>query len=148
MKPTNRQSWTPKSALTECGKGGRSTTATTTAPGRLNAKNRSQVGNESGSFVSVKHYAQHAGVTVQAIYQRMRAGQLGDAVRRNGSRYLINPQRADAAWAMHGKPCNSRAAQLEARLMLLPDQLADELAGMDPTYCRVALTRVILNLLD
>ena len=120
----------------------------TIAPGRLKPMNLSPADNANATYVSVKLYAQHAGVTVQAIYQRIRAGQLGDAVKRHGSRYSINPQRADAAWAMHGKPCNSRAAQLEARLLLLPDQLADELAGMDPTYCRVALTRVILNLLD
>ena len=148
MKPTNRQSWKLKSDSIECGQGGRSITATTTAQGLLNATNRSPVDNANVGYVTVRQYAQQAGVTVQAIYQRIRAGQLGEAVRRNGSRYLIHPQRADAAWAMHGKPCNSRAARLEARLMLLPDQLADELAGMDPTYCRVALTRVILDLLE
>ena len=31
--------------------------------------------------------------------------------------------------------------------MALPDQLAPELAGMDQTYIRVALARVILELL-
>jgi hypothetical protein len=33
-------------------------------------------------------------------------------------------------------------------MLLLPDRLAEELAGMDATYCRVALTRAVLDLLD
>jgi hypothetical protein len=99
-------------------------------------------------YVSVGEYACHAGITVQAVYRRLHNQQLGDAVQRAGGRYLIHRQQADVAWAMRGRPANSRAAQLEARLMLLPDQLAEELAGMDATYCRVALTRVILNLLN
>ena len=146
MKPPNRRSWNQQKLSIATGQGG--TSSTTTYQISPASTNRLPADKESGGCVTVAEYAQHAGVTVQAIYQRMRAGQLGDAVRRHDSRYLVNPQRADAAWAMHGKPANSRAAQLEARLMLLPDQLADELAGMDATYCRVALTRVILNLLD
>lgn len=107
----------------------------------------SRPGNESVGYVSVAEYAQREGVTVQAIYARIRAGQLADAVVRHGGRYLVNPARAALSWAQRSRPCNSRAAQLEQRLLLLPDQLADELAGEDVTYCRVALTRAILDLL-
>jgi hypothetical protein len=146
MTTTNQQSWTQKNSCIATGRDGTSITVTTTIPGHPSATNRSRA--DSASVISVKQYAQHQGVTVQAIYQRIQAGQLGDAVQRAGGRYLIHRQQADVAWAMRGRPANSRAAQLEARLMLLPDQLAEELAGMDATYCRVALTRVILNLLN
>ena len=98
-------------------------------------------------WVSVGNYARHAGITVQAVYRRLHAGHLGDGARRHGGRYLIQPAAADAAFADRGRPCNSRHARLEARLMLLPDQLAEELEGEDATYIRVALLRHIGNLI-
>jgi len=98
-------------------------------------------------WVSAGEYARHAGITVQAVYLRLHAGHLGDGICRHGGRYLIEPAAADAAFANRGRPCNSRAAQLEARLMAFPDQLAPELEGMDATYIRVALSRVILDLI-
>ena len=98
-------------------------------------------------LITAAQYARHAGITVQAVYQRLHAGHLGDGVRRHGGRYWFDAAAADAAFASRGRPCNSRGAQLEARLMALPDQLAPELAGMDQTYIRVALARVILELL-
>ena len=113
-----------------------------------NVMNPSPAGSGSGGYVSVSQYAQRAGITAAAVYKRIRAGQLGDGVRRHGGRYLIHTRRADAAWAIHGRPCNSRAAQLEQRLMATADQLADELAGMDRTYCRVAIYRYLQQILD
>jgi hypothetical protein len=99
-------------------------------------------------WVSVGEYARHAGVTPAAVYKRIHAGQLADAVQRHGSRYLIHPQRADAAWAIHSKPCNSRAAQLEQRLMASADRIADELAGMPADYCKVAVWRWVAELVS
>ncbi len=52
MKLTNRQSWNQQNLSIATGQGGRSTTATTTAPGLLNAKNRLQVASANGSFVN------------------------------------------------------------------------------------------------
>lgn len=118
-----------------------------TVPGHPNATNRLPVGSAKDGYVSVKQYAQHAGITPAAVYKRIHAGQLGEGVQRRGVRYLIHPQRADAAWATHGRPCNSRAAQLEARLMASVEQLAAEVAGMDDTYCRVAVYRWMDQLL-
>lgn len=117
-------------------------------PARPNATTRLLVDNGSGSYVSVKQYAQHAGITPAAVYKRIHAGQLGEGVQRHGVRYLIHPQRADAAWAIHGRPCNSRSAQLEARLMASADRIADELAGMPADYCRVAVYRWMDQLLS
>lgn len=119
-----------------------------TVPARPNATNHWPVVNGSGGCVSVKQYAQHAGITPAAAYKRIHAGQLGDGVERHGGRYLINTQKADAAWAVHSRPCNSRAAQLEQRLMASVDQLAKELAGMDHTYCRVAVWRWMEQMLS
>jgi hypothetical protein len=121
---------------------------TTTCPTSPKPTNLSIQPSGSVTYVSVAEYARWEGVSVQAIYARIRNGQLADGVVRHAGRYLIHPARAAAAWAQHGRPCNSRAAQLEQRLMLLPDQLADELAGEDSTYVRIALTRAILDLLD
>ncbi len=124
------------------------TSPTTTSRTSPKLTNLSPPGNESVGYETVAEYARREGVTVQAIYRRLHAGQLGDGAIRHGGRYLIHPARAAAAWAQHGRPCNSRAAQLEQRLLLLPDQLADELAGEDSTYVRIALTRAILGLLE
>jgi len=99
-------------------------------------------------LVTVGRYAQHAGITPQAAYKRIHAGQLGDAVERHGGRLLIHPRRADAAWAVHSKPCNSRAAQLEARLMASVDSLAADVAGQDDVYCRVAVHRWLALMLS
>ena len=148
MTTTNRQVWTSKNASTATGRDGTSTSATTTIPGLLSATNRSLVGSGSGSYVGVKRYAQHAGITPAAVYKRIHAGQLGEGVQRHGVRYMIHPQLADAAWATHGRPCNSRAAQLEARLMANADRIADELAGMPADYCRVAAYRWMDQLLS
>jgi len=90
-------------------------------------------------LVSVAAYARHAGITPQAAYKRIHAGQLGDAVERHGGRLLIHLQKADAAWAVHSKPCNSRAAQLEQRMMASVDDLAADVSGQDDVYCRVAV---------
>jgi len=65
-------------------------------------------------LVTVGQYAQHAGITPQAAYKRIGAKQLGDGVERHGGRLLIHLQKADAAWAVRSKPCNSRAAQLKS----------------------------------
>jgi len=92
-------------------------------------------------LVTVGQYAQHAGITPQAAYKRIHAGQLGDAVECHGGRLLIHLQRADAAWAERGRPCNSRAAQLEARMMASVDDLAVDVAEQPHTYCVVAMHR-------
>ena len=113
-----------------------------------NVMSRWPVGKGRGGYVSVKQYAQHAGITPAAAYKRLHAGQLGDGVIHHQGRYWIDPQRADAAWAHHGKPCNSRSAQLEQRLMAVAEPLAAELAGMPIDYCRVAIYRVMGELLD
>jgi len=99
-------------------------------------------------LVTVGQYAQHAGITPQGAYKRIHAGQLGDAVERHGGRLLIHPQKADAAWAVHSKPCNSRAAQLEARLMASVDDLAADVAGQDDVYCRVAVYKWMAQMLS
>ena len=99
-------------------------------------------------YVSVGEYAHHAGITVQAVYRRLHNQQLGDAVQRAGGRYLIHRHRADVAWAMRGRPCNSRSAQLEARLMATADRIADELAGQPADYCRVAMWRWVAELVS
>jgi hypothetical protein len=138
MTTTNRQSWTSQKLFIATGQGG-TTSPTTPSPTHLNVTIPSPADNANGGCVTVSEYARHAGITPAAVYKRIHAGQLGDGVHRHGARYLIDPRRADAAWAQHGRPCNSRAAQLEARLMATADQLADELAGMDDTYCRVAV---------
>lgn len=117
-------------------------------PAHRRATARSLVANASGGYVNVKQYAQHAGISPAAVYKRIHAGQLGEGVQRHGGRYLIHLQRADAAWALHGRPCNSRAAQLEARLMASADRIADELAGMPADYCRVAVYRWMDQLLS
>ncbi len=119
-----------------------------TIPVHPNATNRLPVGSANAGYVSVKQYAQHQGVTPAAIYQRIHAGQLGDAVHRAGGRYLIHQQRADLAWATHGKPCNSQSARLEARLMASADRIADELAGQPADYCRVAMWRWVAELVS
>jgi len=75
------------------------------------------------------------------------AGHLGDGARRHGGRYLIQPAAADAAFADHGRPCNSRHARLEGRLIALAEPLARELAGMPEDYCRIALLRHIGRLI-
>jgi len=90
-------------------------------------------------LVTVAAYAQRAGISPQAAYKRITGGRLGDAVERHGGRLLIHLRRADAAWAERGRPCNSRAAQLEARMMASVDDLAADVAGQDDVYCRVAV---------
>jgi hypothetical protein len=120
----------------------------TTIPGRPNVTSLSPADNASGGYVTVNQYARYAGITPAAVYKRIHAGQLGDGVQRHGCRYLIDPRRADAAWAVHGRPCNSRAAQLEQRLLASADQLADEVAGMNHTYCRVAVYRWMQEILS
>jgi len=99
-------------------------------------------------LVSVAAYARHAGITPQAAYKRIHAKQLGDAVERHGGRLLIHLQKADAAWAVHSRPCNSRAAQLEARLLASADDLAADVAGQDDVYCRVAVHRWMARMLS
>ena len=83
------------------------------------------------------------GVSQQAIYRRISRGQLGDAVTHRGGRYWIDANRADAAWAKHGRPCNSKAAQIETRLMALADDLAREVVGQSPEYCTAAVWRMV-----
>jgi len=99
-------------------------------------------------LVSVRRYAQHAGITPQAAYKRITGGQLGDAVERHGGRLLIHLQRADAAWAVHSRPCNSRAAQLEQRMMASVDDLAADVAEQPHTYCVVAMHRWMAQMLS
>jgi len=99
-------------------------------------------------LVTVGQYAQHAGITPQAAYKRIHAGQLGDGVERHGGRLLIHLQRADAAWAERGKPCNSRAAQLEQRMMASVDDLAADVAGQDDVYCKVAVYKWMAQMLS
>jgi len=99
-------------------------------------------------LVTIGQYAQHAGITPQGAYKRIHAGQLGDAVERHGGRLLIHVQKADTAWAERGKPCNSRAAQLEARLMANADSLAADVAGQDDVYCRVAVYKWMAQMLS
>lgn len=146
MTTTNRQSWTLKNSSTATGRDG--IRPMMISPVHPNATNRLPVGNANAGYVSVKQYAQHAGITPAAVYKRIHAGQLGEGVQRHGVRYLIHPQRADAAWVTHGRPCNSRAAQLEARLMANAERIADELAGMPADYCRVAVYRWMDQLLS
>jgi len=98
-------------------------------------------------LVSVAAYARHAGISPQAAYKRIHAGQLGDGVERHGGRLLIHLQKADAAWAERGKPCNSRAAQLEQRMMANADSLAADVAGQDGVYCRVAVYKWMAQML-
>jgi len=99
-------------------------------------------------LVTVGQYAQHAGITPQAAYKRVHAGLMGDGVERHGGRLLIHLQKADAAWAERGKPCNSRAAQLEARMMASVDDLAADVAGQDDVYCRVAVYKWMAQMLS
>jgi len=99
-------------------------------------------------LVTVGQYAQHAGITPQAAYKRITGGQLGDAVERHGGRLLIHLQMADAAWAVHSKPCNSRAAQLEQRMMASVDDLAADVAEQPHTYCVVAMHRWMAQMLS
>jgi len=99
-------------------------------------------------LVTVGRYAQHAGISPQAAYKRISAGQLGDGVERHGGRLLIHLQKADAAWAERGKPCNSRAAQLEQRMMASVDELAADVAGQDDVYCRVAVYKWMAQMLS
>ena len=103
--------------------------------------NHSPLGN--ASVISVKQYAMHQGVSQQAIYRRISRAQLGDAVTHRGGRYWIDATRADAAWAKHGRPCNSKAAQIESRLMALADDLAREVVGQSPEYCTAAVWRMV-----
>jgi len=99
-------------------------------------------------LVSVAAYARHAGISPQAAYKRIRAKRLGDGVERHGGRLLIHLQKADAAWAVRSKPCNSRAAQLEQRMMASVDDLAADVAGQDDVYCRVAVHRWMARMLS
>jgi len=99
-------------------------------------------------LVSVAAYARHAGISPQAAYKRITGLKLGDGVERHGGRLLIHPQKADAAWAERGKPCNSRAAQLEARMMASVDDLAADVAGQYDVYCRVAVYKWMARMLS
>ena len=135
MSTTNQRQWTSKKHCTAIPAGGMYPISNHSPP-------------DSASGISVKQYAIHQGVTVQAIYKRIAHGQLGDGVIHRNGRYLINPQRADAAWSKHGKPCNSRAAQVELRLMAIADDLAVELAGQSVEYCRAALWRTVDQVLN
>ena len=107
----------------------------------LQRANHSPPGN--ASVISVKQYAIRQGVSQQAIYRRISRGQLGDAVIHRGGRYWIDANCADAAWAKHGRPCNSKAAQIETRLMALADDLAREVVGQSPEYCTAAVWRMV-----
>lgn len=95
----------------------------------------------AAGWVSVARYAEHAGITVQAVYRRIHAGHLGDGVRCHAGRYWVQAERADAAFADRGRPYNSRAVQIEARLIAAADAIAAELAHQPPDYCRVAIWR-------
>ncbi len=119
-----------------------------TVPGHPSATTRSLAPSANAGYVSVKRNAQHAGIMPAAVYKRIHAGQLGEGVQRHGGRYLIHPQCADAAWATHGKPCNSQSARLEARLMASADRIADELAEQPADYCRVAMWRWVAKLVS
>jgi len=99
-------------------------------------------------LVTVGQYAQHAGISPQAVYRRISGKQLGDGVERHGGRLLIHVQKADAAWAERGKPCNSRAAQLEQRMMASVDDLAADVAEQPHTYCVVAMHRWMAQMLS
>jgi len=99
-------------------------------------------------LVSVAAYAQHAGITPQAAYRRISGGRLGDGVERHGGRLPIHLQKADTAWAMHCKPCNSRAAQLEQRMMASVDDLAADVAGQDDVYCQVAVYKWMAQMMS
>jgi len=99
-------------------------------------------------LVSVAAYARHAAISPQAAYKRIHAGQLGDGVERHGGCLLIHLQKADEGWAERGKPCNSRAAQLEARMMASIDDLAADVAGQDDLYCRVSVYKWMAQMLS
>jgi hypothetical protein len=92
-------------------------------------------------WVSVGRYAEHAGITVQAAYRRIHAGHLGDGACRHRGRWWVLPELAERSFANRSRPCNSRAAQIEARLIAAADAIAAELAHQPPDYCRVALWR-------
>ena len=130
MSTTNRRQWTSKKHCTAIPAGGMFPKQNHSPP-------------DSASGISVKQYAIHQGVSQQAIYRRISRGQLGDAVIHRGGRYWIDPTRADAAWAKHGRPCNSKAAQIETRLMALADDLAREVVGQSPEYCTAAVWRMV-----
>ena len=92
-------------------------------------------------YISAAAYARRCGVTPGAICHRIRKGQLDDAVHREAGRVWIDPQRADALFLHRGRPCNSRALQIELRLMAAVDEIAAELAGQPRDYCMVAMLR-------
>ena len=72
---------------------------------------------------------------------RIQSGRLGTAVTRVGRRIWIDPKVAAIEWAKHGRPCNSRAAQLEQLLTATAPKLASEVVGQSPEYCRAAIWR-------
>ena len=95
----------------------------------------------SANGISVRRYAELEGISPQAAHKRIQAGSLGEAVTRKGKRIWIDPQIAAIEWARRGRPCNSRAAQLEQILMATAPTLAAEIAGQSPEYCRAAVWR-------
>lgn len=98
--------------------------------------------------ISVAAYARRCGVGVQAIYRRIDRHQLDGAITRQGGRVWVRPEAADHAFAMRAKPCNSRAARLQERLILLSDTLAEELHGQSLEYCRAAVARLVDRVLE
>lgn len=92
-------------------------------------------------YISVREYASRCGISVPAVHHRINRGHLDGAVQRSGSRIWIQPDRADDLFAQRGRPCNSRAMQIENRLMAAVDQIAAELACQPRDYCSVALWR-------
>ena len=94
-------------------------------------------------WIGLASYSQFAGITVQAASKRARNGQLGDAALRINGRWWVDPFKAERNFAVRAKPCNSRAARIEAALMAEAEHLAQELAGQSIEYCRAAIRRLI-----
>ena len=111
---------------------------TTICPISLSVTNLIQ---PSASVISVKRYAEQEGISPQAAHRRIQSGRLEAAVTRVGRRVWIDPKVAAIEWAKHGRPCNSRAAQLEQLLTATAPKLAAEVAGQSPEYCRAAIWR-------
>ena len=129
----------------------------TTRPGRPNvarwiqhkpAAQRERPAMKPADHISVQAYARRCGVGEQAIYRRIERGLLQGALTRQSGRIWIHPARADRAYAMRSLPCNSRAARLQERLILLSDTLPEELHGQSLEYCRAAIARLVDRVLQ
>ena len=55
-----------------------------------------------------KQYAERRGITQQAVQKLIRQGKLDGAFRKDGRRYKIDPQRADAVLEMNRNPARSK----------------------------------------